>query len=147
MQAFSALCHQLPSRSPVIDGVPLAVCDRCLGIYGGFALGLVAAALVRVAAPLFASPAKKRDDVTKTYRWLFDRTKFVLIGMLVPLAIDWVGPVMLEAAPTLGWTNTPVSRAVTGGLLGMAGAVLLVISIARNMIRSRGSHESQGTDV
>jgi uncharacterized membrane protein len=41
---FSRLCHQNPSRSFVLDGAPVAVCVRCLGIYWGVAMGL----LVRV---------------------------------------------------------------------------------------------------
>jgi len=143
MQAFSSLCHQIPGRSPAVDGVPLAVCDRCLGIYSGFALGLFAASLVRVAAPLFASHAQKGGDVAKAYRWLFDRAKFILVGMLVPLAIDWMGPVILDLAPAFGWMNTPLSRAVTGGLLGMAAAVLLVISIAQNVMQARADSEAR----
>ena len=160
MQAFSALCHQIPGRSPAVDGVPLAVCDRCLGIYSGFALGLVLAALVRVVAPVIApvtapvtaphDPPRNPDisgpDIPGTYRQLFDRVKFVLVGMLVPLSIDWVGPVLLRVSPALGWTNTPVSRAITGGLLGMAAAVLLVISIAQNVMQSRAPNTSSDTD-
>lgn len=146
MQAFSSLCHQIPGRSPAVDGVPLAVCDRCLGIYSGFTLGLVAAALVRVAAPLFASHVQEGGDVATTYRWLFDRAKFILVGMLVPLAIDWMGPVILNLAPAFGWTNTPLSRAVTGGLLGMAAAVLLVISIAQNVLQSRAGRRARDTE-
>jgi uncharacterized membrane protein len=41
---FSRLCHQNPSRSFVLDGAPMAVCVRCLGIYWGVAMGF----LVRV---------------------------------------------------------------------------------------------------
>jgi uncharacterized membrane protein len=36
---FSRLCHQDPSRSFVVGGVPVAVCVRCLGIYWGVAVG------------------------------------------------------------------------------------------------------------
>jgi uncharacterized membrane protein len=36
---FSRLCHQDPGRSFVVDGSPIAVCVRCLGIYSGAALG------------------------------------------------------------------------------------------------------------
>jgi len=36
---FSPLCHQIPSRSFMINDYPLAVCARCLGIYLGFFLG------------------------------------------------------------------------------------------------------------
>jgi uncharacterized membrane protein len=38
---FSRLCHQDPSRSFVVDGSPVAVCVRCLGIYWGVALGML----------------------------------------------------------------------------------------------------------
>lgn len=38
---FSQLCHQDPRRSFVLDGSPVAVCVRCLGIYCGVALGAV----------------------------------------------------------------------------------------------------------
>lgn len=37
---FSPVCHQLPSRSFVCFGYPLAVCARCLGIYVGFLIGV-----------------------------------------------------------------------------------------------------------
>jgi uncharacterized membrane protein len=53
---FSRLCHQDRDRSFVVDGAPVAVCVRCLGIYWGVAVGalmrlrmgrrLLAAALV-----------------------------------------------------------------------------------------------------
>src|ERR1700677_2267881 len=36
---FSRLCHQDPSRSFMLEGSPVAVCVRCLGIYGGVAAG------------------------------------------------------------------------------------------------------------
>lgn len=36
---FSRLCHQDPARSFVVDGSPVAVCVRCLGIYWGAAVG------------------------------------------------------------------------------------------------------------
>lgn len=37
---FSPVCHQIPSRSFVCFGYPLAVCARCLGIYVGFLGGV-----------------------------------------------------------------------------------------------------------
>jgi uncharacterized membrane protein len=36
---FSKVCHQLPERSLVLFGAPVAICVRCLGIYAGTALG------------------------------------------------------------------------------------------------------------
>jgi uncharacterized membrane protein len=38
---FSAICHQLPSRSWHIHGEPLAACIRCTCIYYGFLAGLL----------------------------------------------------------------------------------------------------------
>lgn len=38
---FSGLCHQNPARSFLVDGSPVAVCVRCLGIYWGAALAPV----------------------------------------------------------------------------------------------------------
>ncbi len=35
---FGRLCHQLPGRSLFMEGSPVAVCVRCLGIYCGAAL-------------------------------------------------------------------------------------------------------------
>ena len=39
---FSLACHQLPERSFHWLGSPLAVCQRCAGLYLGFALGVAA---------------------------------------------------------------------------------------------------------
>jgi uncharacterized membrane protein len=36
---FSRLCHQDPHRSFVVDGSPVAVCVRCLGVYWGVVVG------------------------------------------------------------------------------------------------------------
>ena len=36
---FSRVCHQDPARSFMIEGSPVAVCVRCLGIYLGTAMG------------------------------------------------------------------------------------------------------------
>ena len=40
MIAYSFVCHQLPDRSPSINGVPIAICYRCTGIYFGLVAGL-----------------------------------------------------------------------------------------------------------
>ena len=99
MQAFAPVCHQLPERSPHVNGVALAVCDRCSGIYTGVVLG---ALLATIAGWQRLSRA-------------------VLFGTMLPLAVDWVGP-------WLGWwSNTPLTRAATGALFGgVAGALLLI---------------------
>jgi uncharacterized membrane protein len=38
---FAPFCHQIPSRCFRLAGFPLAVCARCLGLYVGFAAGLI----------------------------------------------------------------------------------------------------------
>jgi uncharacterized membrane protein len=99
MHAFAPVCHQLPGRSPVLDGVQLAVCDRCLGIYAGVVLGVLTLAGGR-----------------RLWARLRGVGRFVLLGSLVPLALDWAGPL-------LGlWPNGPLSRAATGLLFGAVAA-------------------------
>jgi uncharacterized membrane protein len=46
------ICHQIPERSFVLDGVQLPVCARCLGIYAGAALATI------VPCPLHAVPVR-----------------------------------------------------------------------------------------
>ncbi len=38
---YAPVCHQISERSFQCFGHPLAACHRCLGLYGGFALGLM----------------------------------------------------------------------------------------------------------
>jgi uncharacterized membrane protein len=51
---FSRLCHQDPTRSFLVEGSPVAVCVRCLGIYGGAALATLQRVEKLIAARLFA---------------------------------------------------------------------------------------------
>lgn len=44
---FAPFCHQNPERCFRLDGRPLAVCARCLGVYLGFAGGLLLYPFVR----------------------------------------------------------------------------------------------------
>jgi TRAP-type C4-dicarboxylate transport system permease small subunit len=136
MEAFAPLCHQLPARSPTIGGVHLAVCDRCIGIYVGFAGGIVLAAVVRALALALALRRLLPETRTASWSTLHYGLRYVLAGALLPLAIDWTGPLLAQWTPLTGWTNTPLSRALTGGLLGAAAGLLLIVSIARNMTRS-----------
>jgi uncharacterized membrane protein len=99
MHAFAPVCHQLPGRSPVLDGVQFAVCDRCLGIYAGVLLGILTLGWGR-----------------RLWARLRAVDRVVLLGSLVPIALDWAGPV-------LGlWPNVPLSRAGTGLLFGGVAA-------------------------
>ena len=103
MQVFSATCHQIPERSPHIDGVVLAVCHRCYGFYGG----------------LFGAAF----SFMLLYRW--DRYFMRVATLLIPISIfipgvdwfiDWIGI----------WENTPESRVTTGGLFGLVAGYFFV---------------------
>lgn len=118
MDGFSAVCHQLPGRSPHVQGTALAVCHRCFGIYSGLALGVLL-------MPLLPSWA----------RTIHAYARYALIGALTPLAADW----LVDAAGL--WANTPVSRMLTGSLVGLAAGMLVAYGLARRP-RSTASHST-----
>lgn len=105
-RSFSGICHQLPERSFFIAGRPLAVCARCTGIYGGFALLLLLYPLIRPLSSTYLPPP----------RWLF------LAG--VPLTVDF-GLTFLGI-----WENTHTTRLLTGMLLGGATVFYVMPGIA-----------------
>lgn len=108
--AFSAVCHQIPSRTPHIGGESTALCHRCSGIAVGFVVGLLV-------APLLGSGRQRAIARSAQGRWL-------LIAV-VPTGLDWlVGAVGL-------WANTPLSRTLTGSVFGIiAGGILAVNLLA-----------------
>src|SRR5271165_1666100 len=81
---FSSLCHQDPTRSFVVDGSPVAVCVRCLGIYWGAGVG--ALLRLRMARPLLVGALVLNvvDVTTGVLGWHGNMpiTRFFL-GMLV----------------------------------------------------------------
>ena len=113
MEAFSGVCHQLPDRSPHINEVSLAVCHRCYATYWGLPGAALLFGLFRGAWPFTIRSAP----------WF-------LGAAIVPAVIDWGGDV-------LGfWSNTPISRMLTGGLMGLAACYFLVAAI-HDMFRQR----------
>ena len=107
--AFAPLCHQRPDRSLFLEGLPMAVCTRCFGIYLGFFFGMLALILL---------PSLKPAGVS--FRWL-------LLSMM-PMIIDGLG----------GWvglyTNTDFSRWITGLIAG-AGVAAFIICAIKNAQR------------
>jgi uncharacterized membrane protein len=101
-QSFSRVCHQIPERSFHIAGHSFAVCARCTGLYAGVAAGVLCYPLVR----------SLLSTETPARLWL-------LIAA-APLALDF----------SLGffgiWSNTHLSRFVTGALLGAVSAFYIV---------------------
>lgn len=102
--AFSAVCHQIPERSPHLMGDPAALCHRCSGILLGLIGGLAL-------SPFIGRGGLRRVARSSQVGWL------LLAG--VPTSIDW-------AVGALGWwANTPASRTLTGALFGLvAGGIL-----------------------
>lgn len=99
--AFAVFCHQLPERSYFIDGHQLAVCSRCTGIYGGFALILLLYPLLR----------SLKNPVTPPASWLL----FAAIPLAIDFSVNFFG----------FWQNTHSSRLLTGAFLG--GAVVFYV--------------------
>ena len=121
-RAFATLCHQLPDRSFFIENHKLAVCARCSGLYGGFALVLLLYPLVR----------QLRSTVLPHPRWLF----LAAVPMLVDFSLTFVGV----------WENTHSSRLFTGLLLGgvtvfyvMPGLVELSLRVTRSASPKKSS--------
>ncbi len=96
---FASVCHQQPGRSLWLNGAPLAVCERCFGIYAGLFLG-VTVAFIHHPSLTFLKPAA------------------MVAGII--LAVDGF-------ASMVGiWDGMPSIRVGTGLLLGLIGGFLLV---------------------
>lgn len=110
---FASVCHQLPSRSLHIGDIPLAICDRCSGIYSGLVVGV-------------AVTGWSRD----AWGALGQHGRYLLVGSLLPLGLDWV-------APLFGlWTNGPLSRILTGLLFGSVAASYVTHRLLRRVART-----------
>ena len=119
MHLFSPVCHQIPVRSPFLDGVQIAICDRCAGIYLGLILGV---ATVWGGHRLWQRAGR------------YDR--YLLLGSLVPMGIDWIGPL-------LGlWPNMPTTRALTGLIFGLVAASFVA---DRLLWRAAPEHEAESS--
>ena len=93
---FDPICHQIAARSFHLGGEPLAACHRCLGLYLGFALGLLLLPHCR-----------------RVRQWLLEHPRHILL-FSIPMLVDWT---IL--------TNTPGSRFTTGLIAAAPVAVLL----------------------
>jgi uncharacterized membrane protein len=90
---FAPLCHQIPDRCFHLNGLPLAVCGRCLGIYMGFAAGLLIYPLVRGFSRLSLPPIR------------------LFLALTLPMAADagggilglWLTPIGLRFATGFVW--------------------------------------------
>lgn len=100
---FTDLCHQLPDRSFWLNGQPMAVCSRCLGIYSGFAFGWMLLPIAGIRN--FASD--------------WSMKKGALIAVIINF-LDIIGNILSL------WENTLVSRLVLGGAIGTTVALIFL---------------------
>ena len=103
--AFSRVCHQLADRSLHLAGHPIAVCHRCLGIYLGFWLGVLAWPWLHSAARL----------LLRRPRLILIPAAFLLLNALLP--------------------NTPESRFLTGIAVGFPVALFVWIAFEQLLHR------------
>ena len=100
---FSFICHQMPERSFMLLGHPLAVCHRCSGIYLGFFLGtLLSSFLLRIPRRLWRA-------------CVLSAVSFLALDALLPLTGIWIG----------FW----LCRFLTGLIFGVVAAPFSVIGL------------------
>jgi uncharacterized membrane protein len=114
-EGFDLLCHQITDRSFHLSGIPMAVCSRCIGIYGAFVVGWLA---LPVLSKLKISHRSK-------------------IGWLI-------GLIILNLADVFGnffdiWSNTFITRLVLGIMLGLS-----VVFLFNNEFFSLKNHIDHG---
>ena len=113
VRGFHVLCHQLPARSFAVDGIALAACHRCTGIYVGLVLGVLALPLAHRLRPYL--PAASRVNTEG----------MILLMAVAPAALDWGGDL-------LGlWTNTVTTRVATGLWFGLLAGLLFAGAVTR----------------
>ena len=105
-QAGALICHQRPERSFHLLGIQLPVCARCIGLYASGAIGAVAACAL-------VNGRRAMPDA-----------RVMLAAAAVPTAVtllcEWTGL----------WYPSGAARAVAAIPLGLAGAWVLVASLA-----------------
>jgi uncharacterized membrane protein len=122
----SLICHQRPERSFHLAAIQLPVCARCLGIYAGGAVGVLA--WVSYAAAWRRSMWRLRDRPL-----LIDPRLVLSVGVLptiVTVALEWGG----------AWATSNGARAMAGEMLGVAIGLSLGHAVGRPALAG-GSNE------
>lgn len=111
----AVVCHQRRDRSFELDGVPMPVCARCTGLYGGAAIGAAVGLLTEV---WLGAAWRRRPFVERLsgIRWL-------ILSVAAPTAIS----VVAEMALNLTLSNTV--RAIVALPLGGVMAWFVVVAI------------------
>jgi len=120
MVAFDPVCHQMPDRSFLVHGEQFAVCHRCYGTFAGMLLGSVLLPLARAC-----------DAV------LYRRAGIVILIALGIPGVDWLGGI------TGIWSNTALSRLLTGIVFGLAAGYYFARALSQAFTpRSAGTTPS-----
>ncbi len=103
---FSRVCHQQLDRTFAVQGVPLAVCSRCIGIYSILPVALV------VFSFFFTVLNKAKPYIVRI---------FAIVSLIV----------IVDGAANLFhlWQTSDLIRLLTGVFWGLATALLLVIAL------------------
>lgn len=101
---FSPTCHQIPDRCFSLQGYPLAVCGRCLGVYLGFLGGLLAYPFVRGFSKL---------ELPRARTFLLFSVPIGMDGLAGILGI-WASPIGLRLATGFLWGTILPFYFVTG---------------------------------
>jgi uncharacterized membrane protein len=104
---FSQICHQNPARTFSIGGISLPICSRCIAIY--------LSAFVGILAYSWMTQSKNLEVRMKRLAWA------ATVPLLLDIALDL----------TTVWTNTFLSRALTGSLFGLVGGIYLALAIQK----------------
>ncbi len=107
---FRIMCHGMVERSLELFGVPMPICARCVGIYAGMFLGIVAFRAI----PLLRERVMRR----------------VAVAAVLPLAIDG----LTQLAGSRESTNE--LRIATGIVAGMAFGLWVLSAVERGEDRS-----------
>lgn len=116
MLGFSGVCHQIAERSPHLGGVQLAVCHRCYGIY-------VALPIAALSFPIL----RRMDTILNRFAPVL-----ICLAVLVP-GVDWMGDVVGL------WSNTAISRLVTGAFFGIISGYFLSRALTDLFRRDKGA--------
>lgn len=116
-KVFDLLCHQDPLRSYTLNGETMALCTRCTGIYGSFAI-------IVLLMPVIARFFTVINEVM---------VKLILVTIVLNLA-----DVLLNSIGI--WTNTLHSRFLLGVIFGGSLALLLTNEFFKKLSKTEKSY-------
>lgn len=101
-QLFAPVCHQNPGRSLWINGAPMAVCERCFGIYSGLWVGVTSGFLLNVPIRVLRI-AGTLACVVLLADVIWGELPVLRVG--TGLMVGWIGGLLL-----VSWRQKPVSN-------------------------------------